>query len=301
MFRVSLPTVFIVFAVILSGLSYAVGEEFAQPPVWSEDVKDVFFDDARKAHSGEPPTDVEETASTTHALNEATGDTSWPEFIDDETLSTEVKRIANNLAALIKNPAQFKASKYQDCRRELTMLAALFGVIRDYPGDVRWKSSAAVMEQYSLHAAELCTIGSAESLAAAQETHALLAELLRGQTVQSEVNRSTDFPAFAPLMQRMEITMQENLPEALKNERNFRKLAVDVSHEAQLLAMLSQVIRREEYGYGDDEGYLKHADGLRETAIQLNEAASTQDFTKAVKAAAEVSQSCARCHAYYRG
>jgi hypothetical protein len=281
--------------------SAAISEEFGQPPVWPDDVKAIFLKDAREALSGPPPTDIKESALAAKNPRGAVSDANWPELIDDETLTTEVKRIVNNLATLAKNPAQFKASKYQDCRRELTMLAALFGVVRDYPGEVRWKTSAATMEQRCVRAAELCTNGTTESFNAAKETHALLEELLRGQAVQPEENSSTGFPAFAPLMQRMEISLQKSLPDALKNERIFRKFSMDVTQEAQLLAMLSQAIRRDVYGYADDETYLDHADGLRKAATQLNEAASTQDFAKAVKTAAAITQSCARCHADYRG
>jgi len=285
-------------AALLAGRTLAVGEDFARPPVWSDEVKSVFFDDAHAALVGSPP--VAQAAAESATVESR--NVNWQQFIEAEALSTEVKRIVNNLAALTKNPAQFKAAKHNDARRELTMLAALFGVIREYPDDVRWQPSAAAMEQRCLQAAESCTVGSAESLAAVQETHALLEELLRGQTVETSDNQvETAFPDFAPLMQRMELALKENLPVLLTKDREFRKRAIDVAHEAQLLAMLSQVIRGEEYGYADDETYQSHADALRDSATQLKAAASTQDFAKAVQAAAAVSQSCANCHADFRG
>lgn len=284
--------------VLLVGCTVATGEDFAQPPVWSDEVKSVFFDDARKALVGSPPVAQAEAEAATAKSSHV----NWQQFVEAETLSTEVKRIVNNLAALTKNPTQFQAAKHNDVRRELTMLAALFGVIREYPDDVRWQASAGAMEQRCLQAAESCTVGSVESLAAVQETHALLEELLRGQAVETSDNQvETAFPDFAPLMQRMELALKENLPVLLTKDREFRKRAIDVAHEAQLLAMLSQVIRGEAYGYSDDETYQSHVNALRDTANQLKAAASSQDFAKAVQAAAAVSKSCANCHADFRG
>lgn len=288
------------------GRTLAVGEDFAQPPAWPDEVKQVFFDDARAALEGSPPGDREIEIASTGAKaaddKASTSDVNWQEVIEAEVLTTEVKRIVFNLAAINKNAAQFQAAKHNDARRELTMLATLFRVIREYPEDVRWQSSAAEMERRCLQTAESCTVGSAGSLAAVQETHTLLAELLRGQAVEvSDMEGESGFPEFAPLMQRMEIALEKNLPLLLTKDREFRKRSLDVAHEAQLLAMLSQVIRREEFGFADDETYQNHADGLRESANIVRAAANTQDFVKAVQAAAAISRSCANCHADYRG
>lgn len=289
---------FLAITALWVGRTVAVAEDFAQPPAWPDEVKSVFFDDARTALVGSPP--VAQAEAKTATIESS--DVNWQELIEAETLSTEVKRIVNNLAVLSKNPTQFKAAKHNDARRELTMLTALFGVIREYPDDVRWQASAGAMEMRCLQAAENCMVGSAESLTSVQETHALLEELLRGQVVEASENKAeTEFPEFAPLMQRMELARKENLPTLLTKDREFRKGSIDVAHEAQLLAMLSQIIRGEEYGYADDETYQSHADALRDSTSQLKAAASTQDFAKAVQAAAAVSQSCANCHADYRG
>lgn len=281
-------------------------EEFAQPPVWSEEVKSVFFDDARKALSGPRPTasdQAEEFASSANAAKST--DVRWNELIDADILTAEVKRIVNNLPTLTRNSALFKASKHNDCRRELTMLAALFKVIAEYPGEVRWQPNAAAMARRCVSAAESCDEVSANTLATVEETHALLEELLRGQTPNSSDSDSdteaASVPAFAPLMKRMEIATEETLPLQLVRQREFRKTSQSVAEEAQLLAMLSEVIRDETYGYADDETYQGHADKLRDAAVRLRSAATAQDFAKAVEAAAGVSQSCANCHADYRG
>ena len=295
-----------VFSYVLGDGGSAVCEEFSQPPVWSDDVKNVFLDDARKALSGPRPTasdraeEIVSSASAAKATN-----VRWQELIDADTLTAEVKRIVNNLPTLTKNPALFKASKHNDCRRELTMLAALFNVIAEYPGDVRWQANAGDMARQCVLAAESCDEVSENSLTTVEETHTILEELLRGQTPDpNDINsegEAASVPAFAPLMKRMEIATEEMLPPQLVKEREFRKTSQSITEEAQLIAMLSEVIRDEAFGYADDETYQGHADKLRDAAVLLRSAATSQDFAKAVEAAAGVSQSCANCHADYRG
>ncbi len=294
-----------VFSHLLASGGSAVCEEFAQPPVWSDEVKNVFFDDARKALSGPRPSATEQAEVAPTANAAKTTDVHWQELIDADTLTAEVKRIVNNLPTFTMNPARFKASTHNDCRRELTMLAALFKVIAEYPSDVRWKPNAPDMVRRCVSAAESCDEVSANSLATVEATHAMLEELLRGQTPRtSDIDsdgESANCPAFAPLMQRMELTTEETLPVQLAKEREFRKNSQSIAEEAQMLAMLSEVIRDEAYGYADDETYQGHADELRDAAGRLRSAATEQDFAKAVEAAAGVSQSCANCHADYRG
>ena len=301
MFRIPYLRNFLVCLIFLVDHICVIGEDFAQPPEWSDETKSVFFDDARDALVGSPPVVDKDAVAASANTKTSISAVNWRDLVDAETLDTEVKRITNNLAILTKNPAQFKATKHNDARRELTMLGALFGVISEYPEEVRWQASADAMQQQCLHVAEICVQGSAESLAATQEIHVVLEELLRGENNESVNKTENLFPEFAPLMQRMKVALEDKLPTGLGKERNFRKTSFDVAHEAQLLAMLSQIIRNEEYGYADDEGYQAHADRLRETAIDLNKAANDQEFTKAVQAAAEISQSCAKCHADYRG
>jgi hypothetical protein len=281
----------------------AFAEEFAQPPKWSEEVKAVFFDDANKALSGEPPTATSETPSTTkqdspqHAATDV-----WRELISPEALESAVKLAVNRIAQSAGQPARFKAGLHNECRRDLTLLGALFEVIGAYPGDVRWKSTAPQVSRMCLRTAEACAEGTDQSLGQANHTLAALEELLRGQASNVEqpaTERVT--PEFAPLMQVMEFVAEDELPAALGKRTQFRRSSLSVGEKAQLLATLSQVIRGEEYGYADDEVYQTHADQLRNASRELNEAAIANEFDKAVQAATAVQKACSECHANYRG
>ncbi|MCG8447990.1 MAG: cytochrome c, partial [Pirellulales bacterium] len=106
---------------------------------------------------------------------------------------------------------------------------------------------------------------------------------------------------FAQLMQRMEQSFAENIAPSLANARQFRKRKQAISHEAQLLAMLAQVIQLAAYDYSDDETYVAYALGLRETCRELRRACDQGNYESARAAAGKVSQSCSACHADYRG
>jgi len=69
------------------------------------------------------------------------------QIIDAETIETEIKRLAQEVAKTVTAPAQFKGGGYKDCRREFSVLAALFAVSAEYDGDVRWKDAAAPLRE----------------------------------------------------------------------------------------------------------------------------------------------------------
>jgi cytochrome c556 len=281
----------------------ARGGEFAQPPEWTDEVQGVFFDDARQALSGSPPTVASDPvfASADRQLGRSS-DAIWRELITPAALESAVKASIIRVGLSVKQPARFKAGLHSDCRRELTLLGTLFGVIANYPNNIRWKAIAPRLEQMCLHSAESCARGTDQSLAMANETLTVLEEVLRGQaTIETPLSKDSLSPDFAPLMQYMERVLQDELPEDLGRQPQFRMRALVVSERAQMLAMLSQVIRREEYGYADDDAYQAHADKLRDAAKQLNEAAAGEDFQAAVKATADMGKACSACHADYRG
>jgi hypothetical protein len=276
---------------------------FAKPPEWTDEVKSVFFDDARKALSGAPPTAASNAAITKpDGSIERSDDANWRELITAEALESAVKMGINRVASLVKQPARFRAGLHNDCRRELTLVGTLLDVIGAYPGEVRWTTAAPQIAQECLRAAEACSSGTEAGLEQVNATLMLLAELLRGPvSIDDPPSGELLAPELAPLMQSMEYITDNELAEGLSKQSQFRKQAIAVAEKAQLLAVLSQVICREEYGYADDETYQGHADKLREAAGDLREAATVEDFVKSVQAATAIQQACADCHAGYRG
>lgn len=278
-------------------------EEFAEPPQWSDDVKAVFFDDARDALSGEPPTaNGKAPPAPTGPAIPRHDDAIWRELITPTALEGAVKAAVSRVAQSVKQPARFKAGSHNDAHRDLTLLGVVLNVAAAYSDDVRWKSDAPEYAQLCLRTADACIAGTDESLRQTTETLAALQDLLRGQTHRDgEPAEEPRFPEFAPLMQVMEFVTMDELPAALSKRTQFRRSAVSVGEKAQLLAMLSQAIRGEAYGYADDETYQARADRLRDAARQLGKAATDEDFQQAVEAAVAIQKACADCHTAFRG
>ena len=157
---------------------------WVQPPVWSQDVLDAFFEDAREQLVGERPQhNAVVTAAVPSTEQEHPADTSqkWSALIDAETLTAEIKRVHNQLTPALKKSASFQGGGNLVCQRDFGLLAVLFGVIDTFDAEVRWQRSAKLMKKRCLQASKNSKAVSALSFSGAKETHALLGELLRGQ------------------------------------------------------------------------------------------------------------------------
>ncbi len=287
-----------------------------QPPVWTQDVLDAFFEDAREQLVGtRPQRDARKVVGTLVAKmtssEEQPSDAAqkWSALIDADTLTAEIKRVHNQLATALKKSAGFLGGGNLICQRDFGLLAVLFGVIDRFDEEVRWQRSAKLMQQRCFQASKNCQAASAQSFSAAKEMHAVLGQLLRGQVLRGQapagetVSPGTNGPKLTDrtlLMQSMELAIQQRLKPALANAREFRKRSQLAFEQAQLLAVLAEVIQQAGYEYADDDTYLDEARLLRQTAQELVQAAHDKNYEAARAAAGQVGQSCSRCHENYR-
>jgi hypothetical protein len=128
----------------------------ARPPKFDpREVEQIFFTDARKALVGErPPNLPAKNARPSNSDSGATPPTGtetppvpgnafrWSQLISPETLADEVKSYPPLLAAVVKTPSQFQGKGAREARRYFSTMAALFAIITEYDGNVRWKSQA---------------------------------------------------------------------------------------------------------------------------------------------------------------
>lgn len=270
---------------------------------------DVFFRDARKALVGERPdrrvADAERPAAAAFGDETATNRIAWSSLIDGDALAAQVKRLTNDLREPMSSPAEFKSGGYQQCQANFSLLATLFAVISEYDGDVRWKSDAAGLRDAMARTAEECASGTEQAKAVASQRKSELDELVRGQPLgvkgHAAVEDWSELADRSVLMQQMETSWDERVSPALAQPREFARRAVDIQQDAQLLAMLAQVIQREAFDNWDDPPFQSHAGELRSAAVDLARAAAERNHAAAAAAAVRIEQSCARCHADYRG
>ena len=287
----------------------------AKPPVWSQDVLDEFFVDAREQLVGERPAKRSEAVATNPPAGQGSaaaagvetgGAAPWSQVISGDALAAEVKRIAATLREPLANPAKFKSGGYKACRGAFNELAVLFAVIAEYDGDVRWKDDAPALRDALAQGRAQLQNGNRSNVRRRRRT------ANRNSTTSSAANASaasrrrrrsswSDLADRPLLMTRMEAALQEGISPALSNARDFSRKAVDVQQEAEVLAMLAAIIDREEFEYWDDENFQQHSGDLRAASRELSRAAAEANYDAARAAAGRASQACSACHEGYRG
>ncbi len=286
----------------------------ARPPKWSADVLDAFFADAREKLEGARPDYGQANAAVAAANNAGSsqpggapnaGD-GWSKRIDAESIETEIKRLAQAVAADVTTPGPFKGGGYKSCRRNFSLLAVLFGVAADYDGEVRWQDVAAGLREQFSRAGFNCKVGSDQTYQEAMQRKQELTDLVGGtrpQVPQAErkVANWAEVSDRPPLMQRLNAAHQDRLTKWLANEREFAAHRDDVHHEAQVIAMIADVISREAFDYWDDETYAGLAKELKQSATDMAAAAERGNYEQAQQAIGRTTKACADCHDGYRG
>lgn len=285
----------------------------AKPPVWSKDVLDVFFSDAREALVGNRPdfaassetTVSNTTPSASPSAATSDGKPGWSQWIAPEVLESEIKRQSTELEKLVESASAFKGGGYQEARNRFSLLAVLFAISAEHDNDARWKDSATGLRDLFGRAGFNAKVGTDGTFREAAARSSDLAELIRGgrpttPTPNADAGWTTvsDRP---PLMTRMEQAQQERLAQWIANEALFKGNVEEISHEAQLLAALAEIITREGYEYADDDTFVEYAKELRDAARDVQQATELEDYAQARAALGRATKACSTCHDGYRG
>jgi hypothetical protein len=284
----------------------------ARPPEWSRDVLDTFFEDAREKLVGPRPNygagaDQQNSQDASSSLpTDGDNGFTWSKLITTETLESEVKRLSQSLSSAVTTPSAFKGGGYKAARRDFSELAVLFAVTAQYGNDARWQDAAAGLRESFSRAGFNCRVGTDESYRAATAGKQDLADLVRGGRPQvakadAAVADWSKVAARPPLMQRINIAHQERLTKWLADANSFRRNQSDVAHEAQIVALLAEVIHREEFEFWDDETFVGYANELRQAASAVSAAAASNNFEGAREAIGRATKACTDCHDGYRG
>ena len=135
---------------------------------------------ARFLRSQRLPRATNHRASATESATEAAAGGNWSKLIDAETIETEIKRLSQQVGKDVTTPAPFKGGGYKDCRRDFSVLAALFAVSAEYDGDVRWKDVGRHFRDVFARAGHNCKVGTDQTYQEAAQRKQDLADLSRG-------------------------------------------------------------------------------------------------------------------------
>jgi hypothetical protein len=291
----------------------------ALPPKFDPtEVEQIFFTDARKALVGARPasnptaTTVRPVAPASDPSPSATATAAassfrWSKLISAETLADEVKNYPPLLAAAIQTPSQFKGNGARSARRYFSTLAAVFEIIAEHDGDVRWKDQAAAARQLFARAGFNAKSDNENVFNEARLRADDLTALVRGERIaappdiEPQPNFNEQISNRPPLMWRLERAQQDRLAEWTANTAEFNKNLPRVKHEAEIAAALAQVIQHKSYTDAENESYIEYAKAVQNAALGIREAAEKKDAAAAGNAARSMKQACDNCHADYRG
>ena len=285
----------------------------APPPTFDSETIGKFFADARDHLGPGQPSGLTPAATNVappsvvagEQVSSAASGAAWSRLVSAETLENEVKAQLPLLAAALKTPTAFTGGGFEKARKSFSVLAILFAVIAEYDGDVRWKRDAAALKTAFGRASQNTKTSSDAAFNESKLRMGDLESILRGESAAVENAEAPptwgELVGRPPLMSRMEEAQRGRLDAWTSNAGEFGKNRDDLMHEAELLAMLAEVIHREGFEYADDPAFVEYAEKLREQCLLVIEAAKKGDSAAASSAVRQINQTCDACHGDYRG
>ena len=282
----------------------------AKPPKFNEQsFPGVFFDDVKSQLVGSLPPVGNAAASVktptkSNAEASASSDENvWKRRIDAASIEDLVKSTKSRLDPAVASPAKFAGGGYQTARRDFTVLTVLFGVIDQYPGDIRWKHSAGRAKTDFARIAANAKVGTAPAYNEAKLKNQMFGDLLNGERLEA----SKDGPAAwsdvadrVAMMQVLEWIVKDNLNAAVANPGAFADGASSAKEYAQLAGAIAEVLVQEGMTDADADEYKQWAKEMMAACDQIVAAANKPDMTQTREAISRLEKSCTSCHDSFR-
>ena len=286
----------------------------AKPPaaVWDQNTAKTFHDDAAAELEGERPNFTaaaqRQAASGSVQANVASGAAvgglKWSALVSEETLTDEIKDMKQVLLGAVGSQSDFKGGGYDKARESFSAVALAFGVIAAYDKEIRWKKDAETARDLFARVGSNCKVGTDQSFNESKLRVADLESLLDGIAPTARGDREEDFrwsqvagrPA---LMSRLE-SADATLAAASASKADFDKAVERVLRDAEIVAVIGEVIQQADYEYFDDDTYRGYASTMRDAALRVRDAAQKKDYETARAALGALKKSCDSCHGDYR-
>ena len=296
--------------VVLAQSDKSKSNQRAKPPKFGDNVNSVFFEDVFAKLQGQRPENpgAQAVASAKPAGGaDADSPTSyaWSKMISNTTIEDEIKAIKLNVDKSVTTPSEFSGRGHKQVRRDFSILAAMFAIIGEYDGDVRWKKMGpAARDIFARTARNTKAGGNTNTYNESKQRKADLQDLIGGASLQAQAEQAdADWSAICdrgPLMQRLDRGFEGKLGAWVSNKAEFESNAEDVLHEAEIVAALSEILAKEGMEDWDDEEYAGFAKRMKVAAMEIASAVKLNSYDQARKAAGEVKKACTECHEFYR-
>lgn len=282
----------------------------AVDPIFFRDVFTQGLEGERPANLGAAPAPGATAGGATGGSStgdEAISGSGWAKVISASAIENEVKAIKIKLDTDkdIATPIRFQGNGHKIARREFSILAAMFGIIAEYDGDVRWKEVAPGVRDTFARSAANAKVGTIQAYNEAKLRVQDVQDLVGGAsiTTSGESERKTDWSKVcdrSPLMQRIETAQQAKLQPMTANADEFKSNHDDIIHEASIVAAIAEVLQQEGMEDAGDDDYDGFATQMRDAAREILDAVEAGDQGRASKAVGAIGQACTGCHEFYR-
>lgn len=312
----------LVIAVTASGLLAAVAVQerktkkvnrVKRPQFTERDWDGIYFEDLFKdglvgdRPKAGAPGQISKTPDTAVASTgegaEDSGSFTWSKYISGSTIEDEIKSLQNRLINDVTTPVKFK-SDYAKAHQSFSILSMLFGIIREYDSDVRWKKFAPVAQVSFERAAANSRVGTTQAYESCRRRRDDLQEMVRGGNFAGEEKtpESLDWSVVVDrnaIMDRLQES-QDTLKLLTASKGEFTGDVAKVYHEAQMVAAMSQTLLRENMPESEEDSYMEYAQAMSSAAVNITKACQSQDYDAASNAVNLIGQSCTNCHDDWR-
>ena len=180
------------------------------------------------------------------------------------------------------------------------MLSMLFGIVREYDSEVRWKRFANEAQISFERAAANSRVGTIQAYESCKRRKGDLEEMVRGGNFNAseKAPEELDWSAVidrSPIMKRLQES-KELLKQLSSNEKEFSGGTEKIFHESELIAAMGYALMMENMTDADDDGYLDLSKSMIEAANQTKNAVMNNDYEAASTAINLIDQSCNNCH-----
>lgn len=293
----------------------SAAKRVAPPKFKPAEVSQVFFDDVFAKLQGERPASTTAaptgaaaggaTANVAASAGGAASSGTWSKLISAQTIEDEIKAIKQEVDKNVSTPSDFAGRGHKVIRREFSILAMLFAVIGEYDADVRFKKDAPVAKEVFARTANNTKAGGNSNVFnEAKLRKADLDELLSGSSLQATASgEAMEWSVIidrGPLMQRLEAIYQEKIAKQLASKDEFTKNAEEILHDAEVVAVMGEVLTKEGMGDADDKTYAGFAHSMRDAATEIAGAVKGNNYDTARAAAGKIDKACSQCHEGYR-
>ena len=279
-----------------------------RPPTFDKSVNDVFAPDARKLLVGKRPPLSDKVTRPKNPGKTPSGDPpapsyAWSKIISRDVLEAEIKRYNQLVQKNVSSSGKYRSGGYKEGRVQFSTLAIAFGVVAEYDGEPawRWKKHAPGMRDALARAGKNSKVGSEGAYKEAKLRKFDLEDLVRGGRVDLRGSPGpVDWSAVtdrSPLMKRLDLAFDKRLKPWLSSPAQFKQNQAAAQHEAEVIAMLAEVITRKAMDDYDEEDYAQWARTMKQAARKIAEAST---YEEASRAAGAISKSCSACHEVYK-